>query len=271
MWKIILLCVLLFLLLLLSIKVSLSFWLENEEYQVSLKILFFKKKLFSSEDEEEEPASSNQAETVQKKKTSFAEEERKPPDIGQSKDFYERNNKQKGKQLSSPETKNTHQNESKQDKPSKEKQSILDKIQMILDFIRPLPEPFKKLIRRFHVTNLRIYIRVAEEDAAETAISYGRMWGIVSGCLAVCRNILKIELKSLRIEPDFWQQKPLTKISGQLNLRVYAALAFILRYLWLYLKQTIQKSQTEKGGVQNESTSNRGNVRHIHGKNQGND
>ena len=271
MWKIVLLCILLFLLLLLSIKVSLLFRITNDEYQLDLKILFLKKNLLSSEDAEEEPAHLKQTETGQEKQNTPADQA-EPPDTVQKAPF-KINKNQKKEPPSQPEKSKENRNDPKQSSPSKEKQSILDKIEMILDFIRPLPEPLKKLIQRFHVTNLRIYIRVAEEDAAETAISYGRMWGIVSGCLAVCRNILKIQLKSLRIEPDFWQQKPLTQVSGQLNLRVYAALAFILRYLWLYLKQTIQKTQTEteKGGVQNESASNRGNVRHIHGKNQGND
>lgn len=146
--------------------------------------------------------------------------------------------------------------EEKKPKPEEQKKTLSETISTGIDFLKPLPNTLRRLKEKLTVEKLKIYIRVAGEDAAETGIEYGRTCGIVFGALATLRNILQIHVKAIKIEPDFVNYKSEIQISGQLRIRVYAALICGIGYLIEYLKVLNNKDTEEavktkeiKGGV----------------------
>lgn len=131
----------------------------------------------------------------------------------------------------------------KKARPAPKKQSLSEQLQMVLDFLEPLPRPVKKLIRGIHITQVKVYIRVAESDAASTAIGYGKTCAVVHSALAVLRNIFTVRVKAIKIEPDFLSEHPVHDISFQVKLHVYTAVAAVAGYLWAYFKRALAKDK----------------------------
>lgn len=131
----------------------------------------------------------------------------------------------------------------KKSRPAPKKQSLSEQLQMVLEFLEPLPKPVKKLIRGICITKVKVYIRVAESDAASTAISYGKTCAIVHSALAVLRNIFTVQVKAIKIEPDFLSEHPAHDISFQVKLHVYTAVAAVAGYLWAYFKRALAKGK----------------------------
>ncbi len=129
----------------------------------------------------------------------------------------------------------------KKSRPAPKKQSLSEQLQMVLEFLEPLPKPVKKLIRGICITKVKVYIRVAESDAASTAISYGKTCAIVHSALAVLRNIFTVQVKAIKIEPDFLSEHPAHDISFQVKLHVYTAA--VAGYLWAYFKRALAKGK----------------------------
>lgn len=131
----------------------------------------------------------------------------------------------------------------KKSKPAPKKQSPSEQFQMVLDFLEPLPRPVKKLIRGIRITQVKVYIRVAESDAASTAIGYGKTCAVVHSALAVLRNIFTVQVKAIKIEPDFLSEHPAHDISFRVKLHVYTAVAAVAGYLWAYFKRALAKDK----------------------------
>lgn len=78
------------------------------------------------------------------------------------------------------------------------------------------------LLRRTRVQHLRVYWTVTGEDAADTAVTYGRRIAALNTLLAVARDWVEIHADSLRLEPDFTgEQKEKRSLSCQLRARAY--------------------------------------------------
>lgn len=127
--------------------------------------------------------------------------------------------------------------------PTHKKEPLSEQIQTVLDFLEPLPKPVKRLIRGVRITQVSLFIRVAEEDAAATAIGFGKTCAAVHSALAVLRNIFTIQVKTIRIEPDFLSGTPAYEGSCKMKLPVYTAAAALAGYLWAYLKKALAKQK----------------------------
>ena len=125
----------------------------------------------------------------------------------------------------------------------------------VLDLLGPLPACIQRLLRHTKIKRVFIRIVVAEQDAAQTAISYGRTCAVVHGALAALRNFLSIQVKSIQIHPDFTAEQGSVRVSGRVEVRVGTILLCGLQYLWSYLKTILHKSHEfsrvkAKDGVQ---------------------
>ena len=135
------------------------------------------------------------------------------------------------------------------------KQPLSERIGAVLDLLRPLPACIQRLLRHTKIKKLCIQIVVAEPDAAQTAISYGRTCAVVHGALAALRNFFNMQVKSIQIQPDFTAEQGSVRVSGRIEARIGTILLCGLQYLWSYLKTILHKSHEfsqvkAKDGVQ---------------------
>lgn len=88
-----------------------------------------------------------------------------------------------------------------------------------------------RLLRGVEVRKVTIFWTVTGDDAADTAVAYGRRMALANNLLGLARQILTIRADSLRLEPDFTGEMAEKRIfSCQIQTRPYIIL-LILFYL----------------------------------------
>lgn len=86
----------------------------------------------------------------------------------------------------------------------------------------------QRLLKGVQVHKLRVFWSVTGEDAADTAVSYGRWIAVSNNLLALARQYLTIRAESLRLEPDFTGQMAGKRIlSCQILTRPYIILLIL--------------------------------------------
>lgn len=121
-------------------------------------------------------------------------------------------------------------------------------VEEILDTAAACWPPLRKLIRSVRISGLRLHITVGGPDAAETAISYGKMCGYVASGHALLLNMFKrVEVKALAIEPDFLAESNRYDLDITLGLRpislLGAAVSVAAKALPLLWKMLFPKKQ----------------------------
>lgn len=88
-----------------------------------------------------------------------------------------------------------------------------------------------RLLKGVQVNRLQVFWTVTGEDAADTAVAYGRRIALSNNLLTLARQFLTIRAESLRLEPDFTDTLAEKRIfSCQIRTRPYIIL-MILFYL----------------------------------------
>ncbi len=93
-----------------------------------------------------------------------------------------------------------------------------------------------KLLKGVRVTEFCLFITVAEENAAETAISYGKTWAIVSGVLSFLSNYIKIVKSTIDVTPDFLKDTGSIRSSGIIDARLGHIILTLLAFLIAFLR-----------------------------------
>lgn len=98
-------------------------------------------------------------------------------------------------------------------------------------FFQTLAPHRARLLRGVEVRKLTVFWTVTGDDAADTAVAYGRRMALANNLLGLARQYLSIRADSLRMEPDFTGQMAEKRIfSCQIQTRPYIIL-LILFYL----------------------------------------
>lgn len=98
-------------------------------------------------------------------------------------------------------------------------------------FFQTLAPHRARLLRGVEVRKLTAFWTVTGDDAADTAVAYGRRMALANNLLGLARQYLSIRADSLRMEPDFTGQMAEKRIfSCQIQTRPYIIL-LILFYL----------------------------------------
>lgn len=121
------------------------------------------------------------------------------------------------------------------------KPSLTENINLITDIIFEFLKTFSK---HLHIKLAKIHIKVASPDAAQTAILYGAVSGSVAVLVDVLNGITNLDSlrnSSISVEPDFLSEKPEAKINISLSMRVYGALAVLIKLLVRYIKHKFKK------------------------------
>lgn len=142
----------------------------------------------------------------------------------------------------------------REEKPApepKEKKSIFETLDMLSDLLAAIDGRLRGCLV---VSSLALSIRIAEEDAAQTAIQYGRVSAYVHTALALARNLIPIRKARINITPDFLRDSGSGSgdFSLELSLRiiplviVWAALRIAGAFLAKQLRSGKRQSKTKQ-------------------------
>ena len=124
-----------------------------------------------------------------------------------------------------------------------EKGDIKETVFLVLDIIKSVWLPFKDLMKRGRITALSIDITVGGEDAAETAVLYGKISAFVYGGLAALRNLMTVKVNRVAITCNFLQDHTEQTVFFKVKIRILSAIWAGLRMGWGILVNTFQRAR----------------------------
>ena len=131
-----------------------------------------------------------------------------------------------------------------------EKGNIKETVQIVLDLIRSVAKPLGDLLKKSRVTDLRLTLRVGGEDAAEIALNYGKLCGVVYGSLAALQNFIRVRVKKLDLSCDFCSEKTEQEIDFKLKVRVGSVLRALIRMGIRFLAHTYKRTKSSAPNTQ---------------------
>lgn len=135
----------------------------------------------------------------------------------------------------------TEKNQSEAQK-KKEKLSLHETIDMVKDAMGPVWRALRSVRRHLVLNRLWLYIRIAGEDAAQTAISYGRLCAGVYSALAAARNVIHIKKTQFDLAPDFDAEDTTLEFEGALSVRLIFLLGAGIAALTGFLRNTMRRA-----------------------------
>ncbi len=198
MWWLLLLLPLAIIVFILFLKVRLCLVYE-ESLSVHLKIMLFKYPLFPQKQEK-----------VKAKDYSLKKLEKKQ-------------SKLKKKSKNKEESIKTNQ---EKDKATQIK-DILEIVKIVLENVM---SPFGRYLK---VEVVKLYVKIATDDAAKTAVIYGVASQTVAYIIEILSNITNVDVKrknSIQVIPDFLSEKSEAKINITLGLRGWHALSLATKF-----------------------------------------
>lgn len=147
-------------------------------------------------------------------------------------------------------TETVNKPEKKTGKKPKDKESFMSKlglsgdisetIEFVKQLIKSASKPVKRLISHIKVNKFTLLITVGGEDAAQTAMNYGKINWIVYTAIAVLYEAVKLDVKKIDITADFNSGKTEYELLCKVKLRLGTALCCIIWLLFRLLKMYLK-------------------------------
>ncbi len=120
----------------------------------------------------------------------------------------------------------------------KEKEGFFGAVKDMLNLLKTLTEKTLPLIKKITVENLELYLTVASDDAAKTAIEYGALCTALYPTLSLIMSNAKVKAKKIDIGTDFNKTSYDFKASFTAKLRIIYLVKFIIT-----LKKTLKEGK----------------------------
>ena len=125
----------------------------------------------------------------------------------------EKEEKPKEKETKAPEKKIT-----KTSRRDNKKLDIKELLPIVMDALPKCAAPVRKLFKRTTVADLEVHMVIVGDDAADTAVKFGRMNAVVFPAVKIASEIVTLKYKRIELIPGFAAEKEQTKIFA--NVRV---------------------------------------------------
>ena len=164
--------------------------------------------------------------------------------------------KEKKKKTVPVKKKNSNVRQKKPSQPKKKPQkgNVKETVGIVLDLIRAIAGPLPFLLRHFRVTGLDVQVVVGGEDAAEVALNYGKLCGIVHGSLAALKNLISVRIKRVDIFCNFCSEETNQQINFKLIIRLGILLWAALRMAGRFLVYTFRRVVPERTAVSQQTS-----------------
>ena len=147
------------------------------------------------------------------------------------------NRKAKPEQSKPPEREKQDSGEGKQTVQKKRnKRNLSELIELLRLFLDPAPAFLQFVTRGVQIQKVRLIWRISSDDAAQTAILYGRACAAVVGLLPLLKRLFRLQIKQICVYPDFCNEEPAYLVSFRVQMRLYRPLLGAMRYLLAILK-----------------------------------
>lgn len=110
-------------------------------------------------------------------------------------------------------------------------QGVSGVLELISSAVSAVKGMFRRLFKAVVIRDLSIFMRISGEDAAQTAIAYGKVCAAVFPAVGAVSSVVKIKNRDIRIEPDFQggtAQASFSVVAAVIPLRVLAAAIIVL-------------------------------------------
>ncbi len=105
---------------------------------------------------------------------------------------------------------------------SAKKESFPEKAARVLSLIEEMLGPLRRAVRRLvRVESIALQVTVGSEDAANTAVYTGMLWGVVCNLVSLLDRIAAVEKQELNVLPSY--NEPVLKAEGSCILRTTLA------------------------------------------------
>ena len=139
----------------------------------------------------------------------------------------------------------------KKEKPNffkklKKKYGFIGSVKLLFGFLKDLLVHIKRLLRHIKFKDIRLNLVVAENDAAETALQYGRVCAAAYPVLSFLDNLANVEYKIIDLSGDFESCNPLFEFSFVVRLKVFFLLVCVFKVYTEYKKFTARIENNER-------------------------
>lgn len=109
---------------------------------------------------------------------------------------------------------------------------------LVVDLLASVKGAMGFLLRNFRFYKIRLDMIVAKENAAATAIAYGKANAMVYGAYAAAQNFLRLETPEIHIRPNFTAGQGDTILEVHGKLTPWAAIGSLLLGIVTFIKRS---------------------------------
>ena len=160
--------------------------------------------------------------------------------------------------------------DSAEKKPDEDKMDGFKRqLSQVRELVGPVVRAAKKLLTGVRIRNFVLYLEIGKEDAAATAVEYGRLCALVYGAYAAAANVFYIPDPDIRISANYVEEGFRWRFGATVKVRLLLLVRIGFRLLFDLVKTKLSKEN--KGGANDERDTIKRRNEHNHAENQGND
>ena len=137
---------------------------------------------------------------------------------------------------------------------NEDKKSLGDKVEFIVGIWESAQRPLLKIFKGFKLKDLYIDFVIADDDAYDCALKYGRYSVLVYNGIAFFSQLFTVRLKTIDVRPQFGVSRGRWDAAGKLSFRlgtvVIAGAWFLLTYLFrTFIPEKLRKRKLKKSAA----------------------
>ncbi|MCC8195323.1 MAG: hypothetical protein LIO49_00690 [Ruminococcus sp.] len=227
------LLLLIFILTLFSVKVYVSF--DKKSVRLSVKYLWLKVYSLDTSEKKEDKPKEEPKQPVPSGEKPEPEPEPKKPEIVIS-EISEVPEESKPESEPKPEQQAEKQEEPEEPEGEKKGSSLLDKWNVIKQYLPKVKTALKKLLKLIKINDLELHLTVGGDDAATAGTNFGKINAIFYNALALICCLFSVKIKKTEIKCDYENKAFDAEGSLLIKARVLSILALAVYILINYLK-----------------------------------
>ena len=140
------------------------------------------------------------------------------------------------------------------DEDEEEKKSLSDKVEFLIGIWESAQRPLLRIFKGFRLRDLYVDFVIADDNAYDCALKYGRYSTLVYSGIAFFSQIFTVRLKTIDVRPQFGVSKGRWDTAGKLSFRlgtvVIAGAWFLLTYIFrTFLPEWFRKRKMKKSAA----------------------
>ena len=140
-----------------------------------------------------------------------------------------------------------------EDAQKKKKKSLSEILALVKSLLKPVGKGMRRLFKGIRITRFYLDIKVGGFDAAECALTYGKLYTAVANGLAFFQSFFVIKPDHIAILPRFGTESTVYTARFRAKLSPAAVLAAGFSLAWTYLIQMLHNPQPKKKKKQEDS------------------